>query len=83
MGFLSRTAINRELDEEWKALTTLRLVLDAAELAAVDLMRRYPDHAGLSPAVVDFASDGKSDIVGAIAALDERVPRYPDRGGAT
>jgi hypothetical protein len=44
MDFLSRTAISRELDEEWKALTTLRLVLDAAEMEAGDLMRRYPDH---------------------------------------
>ncbi len=44
MGFFSTAALTRELDEEWKALTTLGLTLDAAKQAATDLMRRYPAH---------------------------------------
>ncbi len=83
MGFLGTATIARELDEEWKALTTLRLVLEAARMAADDLMRRYPDHATLGQAVIDLTSDGESDVAGALAALDDRMPRRPDRGGAT
>jgi hypothetical protein len=33
--------------------------------------------------VIDFASDGESDIAGALAALDDELPRRPDCGGAT
>jgi hypothetical protein len=83
MGFLGTATIARELDEEWKALTTLCLVLEAARMAADDLMRRYPDHATLGQAVIDLTSDGESDVAGALAALDDRMPRRPDRGGAT
>ena len=83
MGFLGTATIARELDEEWKALTTLRLVLEAARMAADDLMRRYPDHATLGQAVIDLASDGESDVAGALATLDDRMPRRPERGGAT
>jgi len=83
MGFLGTATIGRELDEEWKALTTLRLVLEAARMAADDLMRRYPDHATLGQAVIDLTSDGESDVAGTLAALDDRMPRRPDRGGAT
>ena len=83
MGFLGTATIARELDEEWKALTTLRLVLEAARMAADDLMRRYPDHATLGQAVIDLTSDGESDVAGALAALDDRMPRRADRGGAT
>jgi hypothetical protein len=83
MGFLGTATIARELDEEWKALTTLRLVLEAARMAADDLMRHYPDHATLGQAVIDLTSDGESDVAGALAALDDRMPRRPDRGGAT
>jgi len=52
-------------------------------MAAAGLMRRYPDHATLGQAVIDLASDGESDVAGALAALDDRMPRRPDRGGAT
>jgi hypothetical protein len=83
MGFLNTATIIRELDEEWKALTTLRLVLEAARTAAADLMRRYPDHATLGQTIIDLAGDGESDVAGALAALDDRMPRRPDRGGAT
>jgi hypothetical protein len=52
-------------------------------MAAAELMRRYPDHATLGQAVIDLGSDGESDIAGALAALGDRLPRRPDRGGAT
>jgi hypothetical protein len=55
MGFLGTAAISRELDEQWKVLTTLRLVLDPAKMAAADLKRRYADHAALGQAIIDFA----------------------------
>jgi hypothetical protein len=42
MGFHNTAALTRELDEEWKALTTLGLTLDAAKKGATELMRRYP-----------------------------------------
>ncbi len=32
-------------------------------------MRRYPGHQALGQAIVDFASDGESDIAGALATL--------------
>jgi hypothetical protein len=83
MGFLGTATFVREIDDEARALTALRLVLGAAKTAAADLMRNYPGHEALGQAIIDFASDGESDIAGAMAALEERMPRYRDRGGAT
>jgi hypothetical protein len=83
MGLLSTATIVREIDDEATALNALRLVLGAAKMAAAELMRHYPDYAALGQAVIDFASDGESDIAGALAALEDRMPRYSDRGGAT
>ncbi len=83
MGFHNTAALTRELDEEWKALTTLNLVLDAAKQAARDLMRRYPDHRTLAQSILDFAADSESDIAGALAGVEARMPRHRERGGAT
>jgi hypothetical protein len=83
MGFFSTAALTHELDEEWKALTTLGLTLDAAKQAATHLMQRYPDHRTLAQSVLDFAEDGGSDIVGALSGVEARMPRYRERGGAT
>ena len=82
MGFLGTATIVGEIDEEARALCALRLVLGAAKKAAAELMRRYPRHAALGQAVIDFASDGESDVAGAVAALEEHMPRHPERGGA-
>jgi hypothetical protein len=83
MDFLGTTTLSRETDDEATALDALRLALGATKTAARHLMRRYPDHAALGRSIIDSASDGESDIVGTLAALDERMPRHPDRGGAT
>jgi len=83
MGFHSTATLTRELDEEWKALTTLSLILDAAKQGATELMRRYPEHRASAQAVIDFASDGESDIAGALAGVEARMPQYRERGGAT
>jgi hypothetical protein len=83
MGLHSTAALTRELDEEWKALTTLSLVLDAAKKAASDLMRRYPDHRRLAQSILDFAADGESDVAGALAGVEARMPCHRERGGAT
>ena len=83
MGFHSTAALTHELDEEWKALTTLGLTLDAAKQAATDLMRRYPAHRALARSILDFADDGESDIAGALSFNEARMPRYRERGGAT
>ena len=83
MGFFSTAALTHELDEEWKALTTLGLTLDAAKQAATDLMRRYPAHRALARSILDFADDGESDIAGALGGNEARMPRYRERGGAT
>jgi len=83
MGFFSTAALTRELDEEWKALTTLGLTLDAAKQAATDLMRRYPAHRALARSILDFVEDGESDIAGALSGIEARMPRYRERGRAT
>ncbi len=46
-------------------------------------MWRYPEYRASAQAVIDFAEDGESDIAGALAALEERMPRHRERGGAT
>ena len=48
MGLFSTAALTHECDEEWKALTTLGLTLDAAKQAATDLMRRYRAYRALA-----------------------------------
>jgi hypothetical protein len=83
MGFFSTAALTHELDEEWKALTTLGLTLDAAKQAATDLMRRYPAHRMIAQSVLDFAEDGVSDIAGALSGVEARMPHYREPGGAT
>jgi hypothetical protein len=62
IGFLGMAMIGREFDDEARAL----LALGATKAAAADLMRRYPDQAALAQAVIDFASDGESDVAGAL-----------------
>ena len=83
MGFCSRAAITNEVDEERKTLRTLSLVLETAVMAAAELARRYPNRRLLAQSVIDLVSDDKSETAGALATLDERMSRYPDRGGAT
>jgi hypothetical protein len=70
-------------DEEWKALTTQGLTLDAAKQAATDLMHRYPAHRALARSILDFAEDSESDIAGALSGVEARMPRRRERGGAT
>jgi hypothetical protein len=69
-------------DAEVSALYSLCIVVSAAKRAALELMRDYPEHATMCQAIVDFATDGESDIRGTIVRLDEERPR-PYRGGAT
>ena len=83
MGFLDTLTMVREIDEEAMALAALRRLLDAAKKAAIDLLRHFPEHRALAQAVIDFAGDGESDIAGALATLEERMPRHRERGGAT
>ncbi len=80
MGFHSTAALKRDLDEEWKALTTLGLTLDAAKQAASDRMKRYPAHRALARSILGFAEDGESDIAGALSAVEARMPRYANAG---
>ncbi len=67
MGALNTATIDRAIDDE---------------AAAARLMQRYPEYAGVSQAIIDAAGDGKADIRGAIAALDDSCPCRSDRGGA-
>ncbi len=83
MGFLDALTMVREIDEEVTSLVALRRLLDAAKKGAIELMRRYPEYRASAQAVIDFAEDGESDIAGALAALEERMPRHRERGGAT
>ena len=83
MGFLDTLTMVREIDEEAASLVALRQLLDAAKKGAIDLMRRYPEYRAAAQAVIDFAEDGESDIAGALAALEERMPRHRERGGST
>jgi hypothetical protein len=69
-------------DAEVSALYSLCIVVSAAKRAALELMHDYPEHATMCQAIVDFATDGESDIRGTIVRLDEERPR-PYRGGAT
>jgi hypothetical protein len=69
-------------DAEVSALYSLCIVVSAAKRAALELMRDYPEHATMCQAIVDFATDGESDIRGTIALLDEKRLR-PYRGGTT
>src|SRR5437773_2317535 len=80
MGFHSMAALKRDLDEEWKALTTFGLTLDAAKQAASDLMQRYPAHRALGRSILGFAEDGESDIAGALSEVEARMPRYANAG---
>ena len=83
MEFLDTLTMVREIDEEATSLIALRRLLDAAKKGAIDLMRRFPEYRAAAQAVIDFAEDGESDIAGALAAVEERMPRHRERGGAT
>jgi hypothetical protein len=63
-------------------LTSLRLLLGATKAKAAEPMRQYPDHGALARPIIDFACDGGSDIRGALARIEDNMPRRPDRGGA-
>ena len=83
MGFLDTLTMVREIDEEATSLVAMCRLLDAAKKGAIELMRRYPEYRAPAQAVIDFAEDGESDIAGALAALEERMPRHRERGGST
>jgi hypothetical protein len=69
-------------DAEVSALYAMLVSLGATKMMAQTLMRDYPAHETMCQAIVDFATDGESDIRGTIVRLDEERPR-PYRGGAT
>jgi hypothetical protein len=70
-------------DAEVSALYSLCIVVSAAKRGALELMHDYPEHATMCQAIVDFATDGESDIRGTIARLDEEAPRRWEWRGAT
>jgi hypothetical protein len=57
--------------------------LGVTKLMAQKLMTDYPEHQTAAQAIVDFTTDGESDIRGAITRVDEEKPRRRERGGAT
>jgi hypothetical protein len=86
-----RSPSSNEPDRHWRplrgaereALYAMLVSLGATKLMAERLMEDYPHHAGACQAIVDFASDGESDIRGAIAQLEEDEAPRRWRGGAT
>jgi hypothetical protein len=58
-------------DVEVSALYTMLVSLGTTKLMAKTLMRDYPEHETMCQAIVDFATDGESDIRGTISALEE------------
>jgi hypothetical protein len=75
--------IVRAEDAEREALYALLISLGATKLMAGRLMQDYPHDAGACQAIIDFATDGESDMRGAIAQLDMDEPWRRWRGGAT
>jgi hypothetical protein len=75
--------IVRAEDAEREALYSMLVSLGATKLLAERLMQDYPHHASACQAIVDFASDGESDMRGAIAQLEEDEAPRRWRGGAT
>ena len=75
--------IVRSGDLEIEALYAMLVSLGATKLMAQKLMKNYPEHQTAAQAIVDFATDGESDIRGAITRLDGEKPRRRERGGAT
>ena len=70
-------------DAERAALYAMLVSLGATKIMAERLMQDYPQHRIAAQAIVDFASDGESDMRGAIAKLEEPDARRRWRGGAS
>jgi len=76
MGYVaSKQRIVHSADAEMKELHALCAIVSAAKHSAIELMRSYPEHRIMCEAIADFATDGESDIRGAIAKLDEEIAR--------
>jgi hypothetical protein len=77
--------IVRPAGQEEDALYAMLVSLGATRIMAERLMRDYPKHRVPCQAIVDFASDGESDMRGAIAQIEEETvaPWRQWRGGAT
>jgi hypothetical protein len=55
----------------------------ATKMMAERLMQDHPQHRIAAQAIIDFASEGESDIRGAIVQIEEPEPERRWRGGAT
>jgi hypothetical protein len=57
------------------ALYAMLVSLGATKMMAEKLMQDYPAHETACQAIVDFATDGESDIRGTIVRIDEERRR--------
>jgi hypothetical protein len=92
MGSVSQRVIRHDFgfprlvdadDAEVGALYAMLVSLGATKMMAEKLIQDYPAHETMCQAIVDFATDGESDIRGTIAQLEEEKRRWRGRGGAT
>jgi hypothetical protein len=71
----------RAEEAERVALYAMLASLGATKMMAEQLMQDYPQHRMAAQFIVDFASDGESDMRGAIANMSARSKASPMRCG--